>query len=175
MRFKVKPEKCAQKKPQPLLQVLCQNRHVDRDFACVLKLRGDATERVASLVNPEPSFNVSTLTGFKPFQIVFLFSGCRVRSWFSKFWSVQMNVPFFAVPQVFSGAEYGIGQDAFRIMSIGFAVVFYGLLKGRTLVKGVPSQILYPEISVYIAHLYFGPEFHFRILLPANNGSYPGL
>jgi len=131
-----------QKKQQPHLQVLCQNKYINHDFACVLKLRGDATDRVASLVNPKPSFNVSSLTGFEPFQIAFLLLDSRVRRRFSKFWSVQMNVPFFTVSQVFSGTEYGIGQDMFRVMPIGFAVVFYGRLEGRAFVIRFPAFLL---------------------------------
>jgi hypothetical protein len=86
-----------------------------------------------------------------------------------------MNPVLFAVSQIFSGPEYGIRKNPFWVMSIGFSVVFYGFLKGCAFIKGIPAQIFYSEISVYITHLHLGPKFDFRILFSSNNGPYPGL
>ena len=47
----------AQKKSEPLLQIQCQNRHMNHDFAGVLKLRSDPSQRITPLADSETSFN----------------------------------------------------------------------------------------------------------------------
>ena len=54
-------ENDAQKKPEPLLQIQSQNRHMNHDFAGVLQLRGNPSERLAPLSDSETAFNIAPL------------------------------------------------------------------------------------------------------------------
>ena len=52
----------AQKKPEPLLQIQCQNRHMNRDFAGMLELRSDSPQGIAPLPDSETAFNAASFT-----------------------------------------------------------------------------------------------------------------
>ncbi len=54
-------ENDAQKKPEPLLQIQRQNRHMNHDFAGMLQLRSNSSQRIAPLADSEASFNVAPL------------------------------------------------------------------------------------------------------------------
>ena len=64
----------AQKKPEPLLQIQCQNRHMNHDFAGMFELRGDPTQGIASLSDSETTFNVAAFARLQPFKVKLLFA-----------------------------------------------------------------------------------------------------
>ena len=73
-----KCKKKAQKKPKPLLQIECQNRQVNHDFAGMFQFRGHSAEGVTALADAKSTFNIRALSGFLPFQAEFLFANIRV-------------------------------------------------------------------------------------------------
>ena len=111
----VKSENEPQKKSEPLLQIQCQNRHMNHDFAGVLKLCGDPSQGIAPLADSESAFNVAAFTRFQPFKMNLLLPNRRVLRRFPKPRTVEMNAVFPAVSEILPCAVDGIRQHAFRI------------------------------------------------------------
>ena len=111
-----------QKKSEPLLQIQCQNRHMNHDFAGVLELRSDPSQGIAPLADSESTFNVAAFTRFQPFKIKLPLANLRVLRWFAQAWTVEMDAVFFAVPEVVPRPVYGIRKYALGIVPIGFAI-----------------------------------------------------
>ena len=84
----------AQKKPEPLLQIQSQNRHMNHYFAGVFKLRGDPSQGIASLADSETAFNVAAFTGFQPFKVKLLFADYGILRRFAKPRAVEMDAVF---------------------------------------------------------------------------------
>ena len=112
----------AQKKPEPLLQIQSQSGHMNHDFAGMLPLRGDPSQRIAPLADSETAFNVAAFAGFQPFKVEFLFSDHGIFRWLAKPRTVEMDAVFLAVPKIVPRAVDGIRQHAFWIVPIGSAV-----------------------------------------------------
>ena len=112
----------AQKKSKPLLQIQSQNRHMNHDFAGVLKLCSDPTQRITPLADSESAFNVAAFTRFQPFKMKLPLSDRGIFWRFPKPRTVEMDAVFLAVPKVVPRAIYGIRKYALGIVPIGFAI-----------------------------------------------------
>ena len=60
-----------------------------------------------------------------------------------------------AEPQIFPCAEDRVGQDAGRVMPVGFPVVFHRVDQRGTFVERVPAKILDPEILLKNRIIFF--------------------
>ena len=101
-------ENDTQKKLKPLLQIYSQNRHMNHDFAGMLQLRSDPTQRITPFADSETSFNVSPITRFQPLKVKFLFADLRILRRLAKARTVEMDAVFFAVPEIVPRAVYGV-------------------------------------------------------------------
>ena len=95
---------------------------MNHDFAGVLKLCSDPSQRITPLADSETSFNVSPLARFQPLKVKLLLADRGVLWRFAKTRAVEMDAMFLAVAEILPRAVYGIRQHALRIVSIGFAV-----------------------------------------------------
>ena len=168
-------EKDAQKKLEPLLQIQSQNRHMNHDFAGMLQLRGDPSQRIAPLADSETAFNIASFTRFQPFEMKLLLPNRRILWRFTKPRTVEMDAVFLAVLEILPCAVDGIRQHTCRIVPIGFAVGLHRILERVAFVERVPAEMLDPQKSVDIAHPDLRAEFNRSILLPPHNGTHPGL
>ena len=82
---------------------------------------------------------------------------------------------FFAVAEIVPRTVYGIRQHALRIMTVGFAVGLHRVLERMAFIESVPAEYLNPQKSSDVAHPDLGAEFHWRVLLPPDYRTYPGL
>ena len=165
----------AQKKPEPLLQIQCQNRHMNHDFAGMLELRGDPTQGIASLVDAKSAFNVAAFARLQPFKVKLLFADRWILRRFAKPRAVEMDAVFFAVPEVVPRVVDGIRQHALRIVPVGFAVGLHRILERVALVERVPAEPLDSQKAVDVAHCNLRAEFNRCVLLSPHNGTHPGL
>jgi hypothetical protein len=165
----------AQKKPEPLLQIQCQNRHMNHDFAGMLQLRGNSCQGIAPLANAKAPFNVTTLALFQPFKMKLLLANGGVLCGLAEPGAIEMDAVFLTVSEVISRAEYGVCEHSFGIVAVGFAVGLHRLLERMAFIERIPTEIFDSQKTADVTHLNLGAEFDRRVLLSPDDGTHPGL
>ena len=141
----------------------------------MFELRGDPTQRIASLSDAKSAFDVAAFARFHPLKVKLLFADRGILRWFAKPRAVEMDAVFPAVPEILPRAVDGIRQHALGIVPVGLAVGLHRILERVALIERVPAEHLDPQKAVDVAHCNLRPEFNRRVLLSPHNGTHPGL